>query len=148
MTERTDLLCVTRTVRFSAAHRYHRPELSDEQNRELFGPCFHPHGHGHNYRVDVSVEGSADPVTGMVINLADLDALLKSEIVERFDHRFLNYDIDHFADVVPTCENIALYLGDRLFALIGATGAGRLARLRVWESDDLYSEIAFASRRP
>jgi 6-pyruvoyltetrahydropterin/6-carboxytetrahydropterin synthase len=147
MNARIDLLCVTRSVRFSAAHRYHRPELSDEQNRELFGACFHPHGHGHNYRVDVSVEGRVDPVTGMVINLAELDALLKEEIVKRFDHRFINYDIDHFAEVVPTCENIALYLGDRLLPLIEATGAGRLARVRVWESDDLYSEIAYLRKQ-
>lgn len=142
--ESSPRLRVTRSVRFSAAHRYHRPELSDEENRELFGACFHPHGHGHNYRVDVSVEGPVDPVTGMVMNLADLDEILRREIVEPFDHRFLNHDVEHFATTIPTCENIALYLGERLAPVIEGTGVGRLASLRVCESEDLYSEVVFA----
>ena len=106
----SDTVRITRTVRFSAAHRYHSDRLSDEENRRVFGKCNRPHGHGHDYRVDVGVVGPVDPVTGMVMNLADLDAVLKEHVVEPLDHGFLNYDVEHFASVVPTCENIALYV--------------------------------------
>ena len=105
---------ILRTVRFSAAHRYHSDALSEEENRRVFGKCHRPHGHGHNYRLDVAVEGPVDPVTGMVVNLADLDALLKEKVVEPLDHSFLNLDIPHFASVVPTCENLAAWLWEVL----------------------------------
>jgi 6-pyruvoyltetrahydropterin/6-carboxytetrahydropterin synthase len=138
---RPDIVRITRTVSFSAAHRYENRELSETENRALFGDCYRPHGHGHNYRVDVTVEGEVDPRTGMVMNLADLDALLQREVVAKLDHSFLNYDIPHFADVIPTCENLARYLRDNLAASWTEVGRGSLAAVRVWESDDLYAEV-------
>jgi len=132
---------ITRTVRFSAAHRYENPDLSEARNRELFGACYRPHGHGHNYRVDVTVEGAVDPVTGMVMNLADLDRILKERVVAHLDHSFLNHDIEHFARVIPTCENLAQYLADRLEDPLAEVGAGRMTAVRVWESDDLWAEV-------
>lgn len=131
---------LTRVVRFSAAHRYHSDELSDEENRAVFGKCNSPHGHGHEYRLEVTVSGEVDPVTGMVINLADLDRILKQEIVERFDHRFLNYDVEHFSRVVPTCENIAVYVHALLIEKLSPWPV-TLRAVRLFESDDLYSEV-------
>jgi 6-pyruvoyltetrahydropterin/6-carboxytetrahydropterin synthase len=131
---------ITRTVRFSAAHRYASDQLSEAENRRVFGKCYRPHGHGHNYRVDVAVEGPVDPVTGMVMNLADLDRLLKERIVEPLDHSFLNLDVAHFDQIVPTCENIALYVAERLQDPLAEQGH-RLASVRLWESDDLYAEV-------
>ncbi len=136
----SDTVRITRTVRFSAAHRYHSDRLSDEENRRVFGKCNRPHGHGHDYRVDVAVEGSVDPVTGMVMNLADLDKVLKEHVVEPLDHRFLNYDVEHFATVVPTCENIALYVVGLITEPLERFGI-RLAAVRVWEGPDLYAEV-------
>lgn len=136
----SDTVRITRTVRFSAAHRYHSDRLSDEENRRVFGKCNRPHGHGHDYRVDVAVEGPVDPVTGMVMNLADLDAVLKEHVVEPLDHSFLNLDVEHFATVVPTCENIALYVVDLITRPLERFGI-RLAAVRVWEGPDLYAEV-------
>lgn len=132
---------ITRSVRFSAAHRYHNPSLSADENRALFGPCNREHGHGHNYRVDMTVEGDVDPVTGMVMNLVDIDALLKAHVVSRLDHSFLNHDVEHFAETIPTCEELARWLYGELAPRVGEAGH-RLAALRVWESDDLWAEVA------
>lgn len=133
---------ITRTVRFSAAHRYHADALSDEENARVFGKCNRPHGHGHDYRVDVGVDGPVDAVTGMVMNLADLDRVLKERVVEALDHTFLNFDVEHFAKVVPTCENIALYVVGLIRAPLEDYGI-RLANVRVWETDDLYVDVDF-----
>jgi len=134
-------LRILRTVRFSAGHRYHSTKLSDEENRRVFGACNRPHGHGHNYRLDVGVQGEVDPVTGMVINLADLDALLKEKVVAELDHSFLNHDVPHFEHVVPTCENIAAYLWDLLEEPVSRLGSCQLCLVRVWESEDLFAEL-------
>ncbi len=137
----SDTLRIVRTVRFCAAHRYHSDHLSDEENRRVFGKCNRPHGHGHNYRLDVGVEGRIDSLTGMVINLADLDALLKERVVEPLDHSFLNYDVEHFASVVPTCENLAAWVWNTLEGPVEELGSCRLVLVRVWESDDLFAEL-------
>ena len=131
---------ITRVVGFSAAHRYHSDQLSDEENRRVFGKCNRPHGHGHNYRLEVTVSGPVDPVTGMVMNLADLDRILREVVVEPLDHSFLNFDVPHFAEVVPTCENIALWLESQLEAPLSDL-AVELRALRLYESDDLYAEV-------
>ena len=131
---------ITRVVGFSAAHRYHSDALSDEENRRVFGKCNRPHGHGHNYRLEVTVGGAVDPVTGMVLNLADLDRLLKEQVVEPLDHSFLNHDVELFATGVPTSENIVLWLRDLLRPALDELGV-RLECLRLYESDDLYAEV-------
>ena len=82
----------TRGYTFSASHRLHTDLLSPEANRAAFGKCNNPHGHGHNYRVFVTVSGPISPQTGMVINMATLDAVVREHILSRFDHRNLNLD--------------------------------------------------------
>ena len=105
---------LTIRTHFAAAHRLARPELSQEENEQIYGKCARPHGHGHNYLVDVTVRGSIDPRTGMVCDLAALQRLVSDLVVEPFDHTFLNKDVAHFADCVPTAENIALHIVDLL----------------------------------
>ena len=131
---------ITRVVGFSAAHRYHSDALTEEENRRVFGKCHREHGHGHNYRLEVTVGGEVDPVTGMVMNLADLDAVLREQVVEPLDHSFLNYDVEHFADHVPTCENIVLWLRERLGPVLAGRGI-TLRHLRLHESDTLFAEV-------
>ena len=135
-----ETVSITRVVGFSAAHRYHSAQLTAEENRRVFGKCNRPHGHGHNYRLEVTVHGPVDAVTGMVMNLADLDRILREVVVEPLDHSFLNHDIPHFAQAVPTCENIVLWLRDRLAAPVAGAGV-TLSSLRLYESDDLYAEV-------
>jgi 6-pyruvoyltetrahydropterin/6-carboxytetrahydropterin synthase len=103
-------LRLTRAVRFSAAHRYHRPEWSPERNAAVFGPCAGEHGHA--WECHVTVLGAMDPATGMVINLRELDRILGEEIVQRLDHKHLNHDVPEFryGGDIPTCEALALHL--------------------------------------
>ena len=135
-----ETVTITRVVRFSAAHRYHSDALSEEENERVFGKCHRPHGHGHDYRVEVAVHGPVDPVTGMVMNLADLDRILRDTVVEPLDHTFLNFDVPYFAEHVPTCENLALYVADRVRPPLADLGMD-LRTVRVWEGADLYAEV-------
>ena len=125
---------------FAAAHRLARAELSFEENTAIYGKCARPHGHGHNYLVDVTVRGQIDPRTGMVCDLAALQQLVDDLVVEPLDHTFLNKDVGHFATTVPTAENIALYIADRLQAPIAATGAS-LHKVRLQESPNNAAEV-------
>jgi 6-pyruvoyltetrahydropterin/6-carboxytetrahydropterin synthase len=100
---------LSRRYHFSASHRLHADSLTDEENRETFGKCNNPHGHGHNYVVQVTYSGAVDPETGMVANLADLDAFAREQVLARFDHTNLN-TLDLFQEVVPTTENFAIAL--------------------------------------
>jgi 6-pyruvoyltetrahydropterin/6-carboxytetrahydropterin synthase len=114
--------------------------LSQEENEQIYGKCARPHGHGHNYLVDVTVRGSIDPRTGMVCDLAALQRLVSDLVVEPFDHTFLNKDVAHFADCVPTAENIALHIVDRLSIPVRAIGA-QLHKVRLQESPNNAAEV-------
>jgi 6-pyruvoyltetrahydropterin/6-carboxytetrahydropterin synthase len=92
----------------------HSGELSEEDNRQLYGKCNNPHGHGHNYVVEVSVRGPLDRTTGRAVDVAVLDELVKREVVRPFDHRNLNQEVAVFANVVPTSENLGLEICRRL----------------------------------
>jgi 6-pyruvoyltetrahydropterin/6-carboxytetrahydropterin synthase len=107
---------LTRTVTFAAAHRYRRPEWSNEKNDEVFGLCARESYHGHTYVCEVTVAGEIDPVTGFVVDLGELDNILSDEVKNRFDHRNINVDIPEFADgkLVPSGENVAKFIYDRV----------------------------------
>ncbi len=104
---------LNRRYHFSASHRLHADSLSDAQNREAFGKCNNPHGHGHNYTVTLTLSGQVSPLTGMVTNLADLDAFAQQHLLAAFDHTNLN-TLAAFHDLVPSTENFTLEL-DRIF---------------------------------
>jgi 6-pyruvoyltetrahydropterin/6-carboxytetrahydropterin synthase len=109
---------LTRRVTFAAAHRYRRPDWSDERNAAVFGACARPHYHGHSYVCDVTVEGLIDPTTGFAVDLGKLDIILAEEVTSRFDHRNINVEVPEFADglMVPTGENLARFIFDKLAA--------------------------------
>jgi 6-pyruvoyltetrahydropterin/6-carboxytetrahydropterin synthase len=130
-------LLVTRRATFAAAHALRRPQWSEGRNREVFGACAGEHGH--NYVLEVSVSGTLDPVTGMVINLKSLDQAIREAVVEHVDHRHLNHDVPFLDGVVPTAENLALAFWEQLDAnLAGA----RLERLRLIESENNSVEVS------
>jgi len=112
---------LTRRVTFAAAHRYRRPEWSDEENERVFGLCARPSFHGHSYVCDVTVRGEIDDRTGFCVDLAVLDDVLRREVRERFDHRNINVDVPEFADgkLVPTGENLARFIFERVQRAIG-----------------------------
>jgi 6-pyruvoyltetrahydropterin/6-carboxytetrahydropterin synthase len=98
---------LTRRYMFSASHRLHSDEMSEEQNGAIYGKCNNPHGHGHNYSVEVTVSGTVEAQTGMVCNLVDLDGFVHQQILERYDHQNLNL-LPEFAKNVPTTENLCV----------------------------------------
>ena len=126
-----------RRYRFAASHRLHSPHLSEEENCRVFGKCNNPYGHGHNYVLEVTLEGEPDPVTGMVLDLKKLKELVQDEVVEKYDHRFLNFEVPPFDHVVPTPENIAIDVWGRLKPHLAGNGV-RLHGVRVYETSDLY----------
>ena len=131
---------LTRTVQFSAAHRYFRPEWSEARNAEVFGKCASPHGHGHTYRCMVTVRGPVDRTTGMAVDLGTLDRILAEEVVERFDHRNLNLDLPEYAfgKTVATGEELCQDVWRRVAARLPAGCS--LAAVRVEEEPALYAE--------
>ena len=118
----------------SASHRLHTDALSDEQNREAYGKCNNRFGHGHNYTVEVLVGGPVDAETGMVINLAELDEIVRRKVIDRFDHMNLNLD-PLFENLVPTSENLC----KTVFQILkGALPAMELAHVRVEETENNF----------
>ena len=131
------VVTVTRRLRFNAAHRVHNPALSDEENRELFGKCNNPNWHGHNYVLEVSVEGEVDPRTGYVVDLGALARVVEREVIDEVDHRNMNLDVAFMQGVIPTSENIVVRCWQ---VLTPHVTPGRLARLRLWETENNYVE--------
>jgi 6-pyruvoyltetrahydropterin/6-carboxytetrahydropterin synthase len=103
-----------RRYHFAASHRLHSAKLTEEENYRIYGKCNHPYGHGHNYTVEVRVSGAVDPATGMIANLADLDAFVNERVIEPFDHRSLQDEVPAFRDAVPTTENLCTEIFQRL----------------------------------
>ncbi|QEQ01983.1 6-pyruvoyl tetrahydropterin synthase [Thermosynechococcus sp. CL-1] len=125
---------------FSAAHRLALEDLSYEENCRIYGKCARPHGHGHNYHVEITVKGAIHPRTGMIVDLIKLEEVLKEQVIEPLDHTFLNKDIPYFATVVPTAENIAIYIAQLLQEPIRQLGA-TLHKVKLIESPNNSCEI-------
>lgn len=123
-------LSLTRRYRFSASHRLHRANLSEEENLRLYGKCSNAHGHGHNYVVEVTVTGPVDPATGMIANLGELDPFVEREVIEPFDYKYLNEEVPEFAASVPTTENVCREIYRRLKVF----PAARIVRVRIEET--------------
>jgi len=107
-----------RKAHFNAAHRLFLPQWSDEKNAAVFGKCSNPNYHGHNYELEVGITGPIDPVTGFVMDVAELKALIKTEVEDPFDHKNLNLEVPEFKDLIPTVENIAQVIWTKLHGRI------------------------------
>lgn len=127
----------TRRSHFNAAHRLHNPARSDEWNAATFGLCNNPNYHGHNYELDVTVEGPIDQETGYVLDLGHLADVVDERILRRLDHRNLNVEVEWFADLNPTVENIAVAIWRELRA---ALPESLTLRVRLWETPRNYVE--------
>ena len=136
---------ITRKIEFSASHVCANPALTEEENHRIFGPAANPHGHGHNYVVEVTLQGDPDPVNGMVLDLKELKAILNREVVSRFDHRFLNKEVPPFDRTIPTVENIAIEIWNRIYPSLSQPPA-KLHSVRVYETPSLYVDYFGDSR--
>ncbi|MDD2983207.1 MAG: 6-carboxytetrahydropterin synthase [Crocinitomicaceae bacterium] len=123
---------VCRRETFNAAHRLHNPSLTDKQNTDLFDKCNNPNYHGHNYVLETFVDGPIDPITGYVIDLKILSDIIKDEVLEAFDHQNLNLDCPEFENLIPTAENIAVIIWNKLRLRLDAKFE---LEIRLWETD-------------
>ncbi len=121
---------LTRRYIFSASHRLHSDELSEEENLATYGKCNNPYGHGHNYALEVTVSGQVSPQTGMICNLVELDDAVRREVLDRFDHENLN-ERQEFAAAVPTTENLSAVIFN---ILKQSFTAAHLERVRLEET--------------
>jgi 6-pyruvoyltetrahydropterin/6-carboxytetrahydropterin synthase len=136
---------ITRRVEFSASHVCALPDLTEAENRAIYGAAANPRGHGHNYVLEVTLQGEPDPVTGMVFDLKQLKDLVNLEVVDPMDHRFLNIEVAPFDRLVPTAENLAIEIWGRL-APHFAAGRARLHNVRLFETEDLYVDYSGGAR--
>ncbi|WP_221391908.1 6-carboxytetrahydropterin synthase [Dyadobacter sp. NIV53] len=130
-------VAVFRKEHFNAAHRLHNPEWSVEKNEAVFGKCNNPNFHGHNYEIIVQVTGEVNPETGFVIDMKVLGSLLKEYVLDRFDHRNLNLDVEEFHNLNPSAENIAIVIYSILRTKIDAELA---LKIRLYETERNFVE--------
>jgi len=133
-------IALERRYRFSASHLYRRPEWDEGENRRRFGNCANLPGHGHNYRLYVRVSGEIDPVSGFVVDLGALDALVQAQVIERLDHQHLNAALPEFGEgrQIPSSENLVRWIHQQLSERLPA--GATLAGLRLEEDEDLAAE--------
>jgi 6-pyruvoyltetrahydropterin/6-carboxytetrahydropterin synthase len=133
-------MIISKKVEFSASHICRSPQLSEAENERVYGAAANPLGHGHNYVVEVAIEGRPDPVTGMILDLKRLKDMLEEKVLSVYDHRLLNREVPPFDRVVPTVENIAIDIWNRIEPVIDSTGHARLYCVRVHETSELCAE--------
>jgi 6-pyruvoyltetrahydropterin/6-carboxytetrahydropterin synthase len=134
------MILLTRRATFSASHFYWNPAWTQKRNEAVFGKCANRNGHGHNYTLEVTVTGAADPVTGFVVDLKWLKDLMEEKVLSVYDHRHLNHEVPEFANTIPTTENIAIAVWNRLEAPVAEAGGSKLSRIRIYETDDIFAE--------
>ena len=132
------MVYLTRKAEFSASHLYHNPDFTPEENLRVFGKCNNPNGHGHNYTLEVTVKGPVDPATGFVVDLKELKEVMHREVLDSMDHRFLNREVPEFATLIPTTENLAIVIWQRLEPKLKVA---QLHRIRIYETPDLFADF-------
>lgn len=132
------MVYLTRKAEFSASHYYHSDAFSAEENQRIFGKCNNPNGHGHNYTLEVTVKGEVDRRSGFVVDLKDLKEVMNREVIDALDHRFLNKEVPEFKTAIPTTENVAIAIWQRLE---GKLKVSQLHRVRVYETPDLFVDF-------
>lgn len=131
------MIYVTRREVFSASHRLHNNNLTDEENQLLYGKCNNKNGHGHNYILEVVVCGEINPKTGYLIDLKLLKTIIREEIIKYVDHKHFNYDVEFMKGINPTTENIAIAFWHRL---VNKIPSGKLFSIKLSETENNYVE--------
>ena len=130
---------LTRRISFNVARRMNNPALSPEENRRIYGDGNSPHGFGHNLTLEATIAGEVDPVDGMVMNLVDLERILRAEVHDPLDHRNVNLDVPPFDRTPPTAENLVLWMWDRIAGALPPRA--RLAHLRLEVTSDFRVDL-------
>ncbi|HDR05716.1 MAG TPA: 6-carboxytetrahydropterin synthase [Candidatus Marinimicrobia bacterium] len=127
------MIYLTKRFTFAASHVLRNPSFSNEQNLETYGKCSWDNGHGHNYTLEVTVKGEVPEATGMIIDLKELKSTVNKKLVDKLDHKHLNYDVDFLRGVIPTAENIALKVWDELQKFLPED---MLYEIKLWETEN------------
>jgi len=127
------MVYLTRRTSFSASHRLWSGHLSEEENLALYEKCANPNGHGHNYVLEVTVKGTPNPRTGMLLNLAELKQAMNEQVIEWVDHKHLNYDVPWLEGSIPTTEVLAIKFWERLQC---ALPEGLLYEVKLYETEN------------
>ena len=108
------MITMTRRLMFSAAHSDWLPALSQAENEAIFGPDASPEPYGHNYTLDVSVKGKIDSKTGILVNIKEIDRIVKQKVVQVLDRKYINKQIARFGTQPATLENLTQFVADEL----------------------------------
>lgn len=108
------MVYLTRRASFSASHRLWSKQLTEAENYAIYEKCANPNGHGHNYVLEVTIRGTPNPQTGMVLNLTELKGAVNEQVVKWVDHKHLNYDIPWLEGSIPTTEVLVVKFWERL----------------------------------
>ncbi|MEE9439026.1 MAG: 6-carboxytetrahydropterin synthase [Saprospiraceae bacterium] len=128
---------VTRVERFNAAHKLSVPSWSDEKNRAIFGKCANENWHGHNYKFEITVKGTPDPLTGFVMDAKVLGEIMRREVSDKLDHKNLNLDVPFLKGIQPTAENIAIAIWSRILPHIDNC---KLHKVRLYETENIFTD--------
>lgn len=131
------MVYITRKASFSAAHRLFNPELTENENCEIYDKCNNYWGHGHNYTLEVTVCGTPNPKTGYLIDLKILKKIINEEIIEKVDHKHLNIDVEMFKGIITSLENIVAVFWQNLEKKIPN---GKLFKIKIFETDNNWIE--------
>ncbi|HEV8539274.1 MAG TPA: 6-carboxytetrahydropterin synthase [Bacteroidota bacterium] len=132
------MVYLTRKEHFCASHRLFNSKFSEKENLEIYGKCAYPNGHGHNYELEVTVAGTPDKDTGMILDLKKLSDIIEAEITTKVDHKHLNFDVDFLTGVIPTAENLATVFWKILAPKIIS---GKLFSIKVYETPNNFAEF-------
>lgn len=130
---------ITRREHFNAAHKLWVESWTDEQNFERFGKCANPNWHGHNFNLFVTVKGTPDPVTGLIVDLKELSILIRERVTSKIDHQNINMDVEFMRGQMPSTENLAIAIWKQLAEPIAEKG-GTLHCVKLYETDNNYAE--------
>ena len=132
------MVYLTRQEHFNAAHKLYNPNWSNEQNNAVFGVCANENWHGHNYDLYVTVKGNPDPETGFVYDVKKLSQLIKSEVIDKLDHKNLNLDVDFMTGKLCSTENLAIAIWEQLAPHL--PGSVELHCIKLYETPRIYVE--------
>lgn len=127
------MVYLTRRTTFSASHRLWSKQLTEAQNYAIYEKCANPNGHGHNYVLEVTVQGTPDPQTGMVLNLTELKDAINEQVVNWVDHKHLNYDVPWLEGYIPTTEVLVTRFWERL---ANALPGNLLYEVKLYETEN------------
>jgi len=131
------MIFVTRRETFSASHRLHQENLSEEENFLLYGKCNNRYGHGHNYIMEVVVTGEIDTDTGYLLDLKKLKSIVRENVIDKLDHHHLNFDVDFMQGIIPTTENLTVAVWNEL---VNKIPVGKLYSVKIYETENNYVE--------